>query len=75
MSLKICLYFCFKACKEETDRNQNLNNQLHHKLADYYRRRKNDDTQANQQQMFDKSTIDQEQRYNKYLGISSSFLF
>ena len=40
---------------------------MHHKLADYLRRRKIDDAQANQQ-TFDKSSIDQEQRYNKYLS-------
>lgn len=51
---------------EERERNQNINNQLHHKLADYFRKRKTDDTQN--QQMFEKSSQDQEQRYTKYLA-------
>ena len=50
---------------EERDRLQNHNNQLHHKLADYYRKRKSEEAQN--QPLFDKSSQEQEQRYLKYL--------
>lgn len=56
----------YKAIVEERDKLQNTNNQLHHKLADYYRKRKSEETQN--QPLFDKSSQEQEQRYIKYLS-------
>jgi hypothetical protein len=50
----------------ERDRLQNTNNQMHHKLADYFRKRKTDD--QHHQPLFDKSSQEQEQRYLKYLS-------
>ena len=50
---------------EEKERLQNVNNQLHHKLADYFRKKKSEEAQN--QPLFDKSTQEQEQRYLKYL--------
>jgi hypothetical protein len=48
----------------ERERLQNANNQLHHKLADYFRKKRTDDQH---QPLFDKSSQEQEQRYHKYL--------
>lgn len=47
------------------DREQLLqqNYQLQHKLADYFRKKKNDERQD-----YDKNVTDQEQRYLKYMG-------
>lgn len=56
----------YKAIVEERDKLQNTNNQLHHKLADYYRKRKSEEAQN--QPLFDKSSQEQEQRYLKYLS-------
>lgn len=56
----------YKALVEERDQKQNTNNQLHHKLADYYRKRKSEEAQN--QPLFDKSSQEQEQRYIKYLS-------
>lgn len=56
----------YKAIIEERDKLQNTNNQLHHKLADYYRKRKSEEAQN--QPLFDKSSQEQEQRYIKYLS-------
>ena len=56
----------YKAVVEERDKLQNGNNQLHHKLADYYRKRKSEEAQN--QPLFDKSSQEQEQRYVKYLS-------
>jgi hypothetical protein len=51
---------------EEKERLQNINNQLHHKIADYLRRKRSEDTQN--QSLFEKSSQEQEQRYSRYLG-------
>lgn len=56
----------YKAVIEERDKLQSTNNQLHHKLADYYRKRKSEEAQN--QPLFDKSSQEQEQRYIKYLS-------
>ncbi len=56
----------YKAAVEERDKLQNINNQLHHKLADYYRKRKSEE--AHNQPLFDKASQEQEQRYLKYLA-------
>ncbi len=66
--MKYSLNFLKKAALEEKERHQTLNNQLHHKLADYFRKRKSDDIPS--QSLFDKSSQDQEQRYIKYLSKS-----
>ena len=39
---------------------------MHHKLADYFRKKKSDEAQN--QPLFDKSSQEQEQRYLKYLS-------
>jgi len=51
---------------KERDDLQNVNNQLHHKLADYFRKKKSEEAQN--QPLFDKSSQEQEQRYLKYLS-------
>ena len=57
---------------EEKERLQNANNQLHHKLADYFRKKKSEEAQN--QPLFDtKSSQEQEQRYLKYLCNCLSF--
>ncbi len=56
----------YKAAVEERDKLQGTNNQLHHKLADYYRKRKSEE--AHNQPLFDKASQEQEQRYLKYLS-------
>lgn len=61
----ICIYKLKKTVIEERERLQNANNQLHHKLADYFRKRKSEEAQN--QPLFDKSSQEQEQRYVKYL--------
>lgn len=61
----------FKAAIEERDRLQTVNNQFHHKLADFFRKKKSDDSQN--QSLFEKSTQEHEQRYIKY--ISKNLLF
>ena len=55
-----------QAAVEERDRLQNINNQLHHKLADFFRKKKSDDAQN--LNIFEKSSQEQEQRYIKYLS-------
>lgn len=60
------MYNFTQAAIEERERLQNVNTQLHHKLADYFRRKKSEDTQN--QLMFEKSSQEQEQRYSKYLA-------
>lgn len=52
---------------EEKEKLASANNQFHHKLADYFRKKKPDDTQT-QQQLFEKNSPEQEQRYQKQLG-------
>ncbi|CAF0802055.1 unnamed protein product [Brachionus calyciflorus] len=56
----------YQSAIEERDRLQNANNQFHHKLADFFRKKKSDDAQN--QPLFEKSSQEQEQRYIKYLA-------
>ena len=71
MSLTI---FCLiKASIEEREKLQSINSLLHHKLADYFRKKKSEEAQN--QSIFDKSTQEQEQRYLKYLGKYSTNFF
>ncbi len=59
---------------KERDELQNTNNQLHHKLADYFRKKKSEEAQN--QPLFDKTSQEQEQRYLKYLCLLTlNFIF
>ena len=49
----------------EREQLQQQNYQLQHKLADYFRKKKADESK----QEYDKNVTDQEQRYLKYMGI------
>ncbi|XP_065065961.1 coiled-coil domain-containing protein 96-like [Rhopilema esculentum] len=54
----------YKEVFEERSQLQNLNNQLQHKLAEYFRKKKTDE----RVQEMEKNVTDQEQRYLKYIS-------
>jgi len=53
----------------EREQLQQQNYQLQHKLAEYFRKKKADESR----QDYDKNVTDQEQRYLKYMGECSTF--
>ena len=61
------LYLIRQQMLEEKEKLQAANNQFHNKLADYFRKKKPDES-LSQQQLFEKNSPEQEQRYQKYLG-------
>jgi len=54
----------YKEVREERVQLQNFNNQLQHKLAEYFKKKKTDE----RAQEIEKSVTDQEQRYLKYIS-------
>ena len=60
--------YSFAICRQralaERDQLQQQNHQLQHKLAEYFRKKKSDETRQDP----DKNIADQEQRYLKYMG-------
>ncbi len=59
---------CLQQALAEREQIQNQNYQLQHKLANYFMKKKSDDTR----QDVDKNVTDQEQRYLKYMGQCAS---
>ena len=55
----------FQQALAERQQLQEQNYQLQHKLADYFQKKKSDDTR---QDNMEKNVTDQEQRYLKYMG-------
>ena len=58
--------FILQQAIAEREQLQQQNYQLQHKLADYFRKKKADESK----QEYDKNVTDQEQRYLKYMGKS-----
>ena len=58
------LNFPLQQAISEREQLQQQNYQLQHKLADYFRKKKADESK----QEYDKNFTDQEQRYLKYMG-------